>query len=50
MFKQELYLDHEARDTWSGLIGFLRTAASEHGLFLVGDDESPAEEAPEDDD
>jgi len=54
MFKQEIYLDHEARDAWSSLIGFLRTAASQQGLFLVGPvsgqyDESPAEEAPEDD-
>ena len=47
MFKEKLYLDVAGLDNWSGLIAFLRTAASEHGLFLVADDEPPMQKRPE---
>lgn len=44
IYRQESFLNPEARDAWSALIAFLRTAASRRGLFLVADDESPDQE------
>ena len=44
LFQQEAYLAPEARDRWSALIAFLRTAASRKGLFLIADGGMPSDD------